>query len=232
MNLRQYHSSVEAIESMTEDIMSMIKDNYQKGMAFNIALSGGGTAKLMFEVWTSKFPQFKDFTNVNYYWVDERMVPPSDDESNYKYAKELFFEPLGIDESLIHRLHGESDLEDELERYTTLVRERVENEEFDLVILGVGEDMHTASIFPNNMRLLESLSAYAISLHPVSGQRRITMTGRTIINAKNVYIPVLKKPDVVRQLKRKGSDTPANYIIKHCEEAIVFTDSFVIDESY
>ncbi len=224
MNLRRYHSSVEAIELMTECIISLIKENIQKGLPFNMALSGGGTAKLMYEVWVKSFPEFRDFSNVNYYWVDERMVAPSDDESNYKYAKELFFDPMGIDDGLVHRIKGESDIEDELDRYTTLVRERVENEEFDLVILGVGEDMHTASIFPNSMRLLESLSTYAVSRHPISGQMRITMTGRVIVNAKNVYIPVLKKPEVVRQLERKGSDTPANYILKHCEEAIVFTD--------
>ncbi len=224
MELRHYQSSVEAIEFMTEGIMSMIKDNYQKGMAFNMALSGGGTAKLMFEIWAKKFPEFKEFTNVNYYWVDERMVPPSDYESNYKYAKELFIEPMGIQGSQVHRIRGEAEVEGEVERYISVVRGIVQNEGFDLVILGVGEDMHTASIFPNNMRLLESTASYSLSYHPISGQRRITMTGNTIINAKNVYIPVLKKPDVVRQLKRKGSDTPANYIIKHCEEAIVFTD--------
>ena len=224
MNLRKYHSSVEAIEFMTEGIISMIKDNYQRGLSFNLALSGGGTAKLMFEIWTKRFPEFKDFTNVNYYWVDERMVPPSDYESNYKYAQELFFQPLGIDESLVHRIRGETNIEEELQRYISAAREVVENEGFDLIILGVGEDMHTASIFPNNMRLLESSTSYAISYHPISGQRRITMTGSTIINAKNIYIPVLKKPEVVRQLGRNGSDTPANYIIKHCEEAIVFTD--------
>ena len=90
----------------------------------------------------------------------------------------------------IHRIRGEEDPEKEAERYAEEIKGnlnyRGENPVFDIVILGLGEDGHTASIFPDQLELFEEEKICAPSQHPITGQNRITLTGRVLNNANIV----------------------------------------------
>jgi 6-phosphogluconolactonase len=120
-------------------------------------------------------------------------------------AREILFEQVPIPIDNIHRIHGEDDADTESIRYGTLLLEKLPISNklpvFDLVMLGMGEDGHTASIFPNRPDLLAYEFPCAVSSHPKSGQKRITLTGPTILNAKTVLFmvggrskqPMLKK---------------------------------------
>jgi 6-phosphogluconolactonase len=150
--------------------------------SFNIALSGGSTPRLLFEAIAKHAAGF-DWQGVHFYWGDERCVPPDDKDSNYRMAREALFDRIRVPEANIHRIRGEDDPHAEAVRYGR------ELPRLDLVMLGLGEDGHTASVFPRNIRILDSERLCEVSEHPGSGQRRITVTGRVLaLAARLVFV--------------------------------------------
>ena len=183
----------EALRSMTEDMMAMIR---RKDFApFNLALSGGETAKHMFSLWVDEYKDKIDWNNIRFFWVDERCVPPTSPDSNYGHANHLLFKPLCIPADHIHQIKGENEPGTEAMRYSWVVKEFLplfnQMPTFDCIILGVGEDSHTASIFPTTMELLSDSRNYAVSQQPSTGQYRITMTGPLILNGAPLLVPIL-----------------------------------------
>ena len=164
--------------------------NEYKGDAFHLALSGGKTPSMLFSLLADKFADTLPWQKIHFWWGDERMVPPDDPESNFGVANELLFKKLAIDKENIHRIKGENSPKMEAGRYEmeikSLVPEKKGWPSFDLIMLGLGDDGHTASIFPDQMDFLESNQVTAIAAHPLSGQKRITLTGKVINNAKKV----------------------------------------------
>ena len=166
------------------------------------------------------------------FWVDERCVPPTDPDSNYGHANELLFKPLHIPVGHVHRTHGEVEPGTEAMRYSRVVKEYLPRHGqlpyFDCIILGIGGDAHTASIFPDTLPLLTDSRNYAVSQHPESHQFRITMTGPLILNDSPLLVPVLGtgKKEMLEELKKGYSathPTPAAYILTHAVEAFVYT---------
>src|SRR5690606_28257967 len=131
---------------------------------------------------------------VHFWWGDERCVSPDSEQSNYRMASETLFRKINIPNSNIHRIHGENNPEDEALRYTEEIESNLSSKKglpvFDLVLLGLGDDGHTASIFPGQLDLFKTNDWCAVSNHPESGQKRITMTGKVINNARNVFFIV------------------------------------------
>ena len=158
--------------------------------AFHLALSGGKTPSILFSLLADKFINAIPWHRVHFWWGDERMVTPDDRESNFGVVNELLFTRLAIDEENIHRIKGEALPEIEKERYEMEIKSLLTEEKgwpsFDLVMLGLGDDGHTASIFPDQMHLLDCDQITAIATHPLSDQKRITLTGKVINNAQKV----------------------------------------------
>lgn len=156
----------------------------------HIALSGGSTPKIVFDELAENFQSDIDWSKVHLYWGDERCVPPDDDDSNFKMTEEHLLSKIDIPELNIHRIKGENGPEYEAEQYNTFldtVLPKVnEIPAFDLVILGIGDDGHTASIFPHEIDLWYSKKYCEVAEHPESGQKRITITGQIINNAEIV----------------------------------------------
>lgn len=161
---------------------------------FDVALSGGSTPYRLFRRLARKHKESIDWHRVHFWWGDERCVDHDSAESNYKMAYESFLSELEIPDENIHRVRGETDPEGEAARYGNEISEMLNSREdwpvFDLVLLGLGEDGHTASIFPDRMDLLTSDHVCAVAVHPQSGQKRITLTGRVINNASTIYFLV------------------------------------------
>ena len=144
------------------------------------------------------------------YWGDERCVPPTDDESNYKMTKDYLLRTIEIPPANVHRILGENEPQREALRYGSLLQSHLpENNgvpSFDMVILGMGEDGHTASIFPHEIYLWDSERNCEVATHPVSGQKRITITGKIINNSREVVFLVTgeeKADKVVTILQKK-----------------------------
>jgi 6-phosphogluconolactonase len=103
----------------------------------------------------------------------------------------LLFSKIAIPEKNIHRIRGEQDPESEAEYYARLMKGALTMRQgwpcFDLVLLGMGEDGHTASIFPDQLGLLQSDHLCEVASHPVTLQKRVTLTGKVINNAKKIF---------------------------------------------
>jgi len=159
--------------------------------SFSLALSGGSTPKVVFEFIASNFKNSIDWNRVVIFWGDERCVSPENDESNYKMASDSLLNHIPIPDTNIIRIMGENDPLTEAKRYSEIVSKGIPsvngNPQFDMIMLGLGDDGHTASIFPNNIHLFDSKNLFEVSEHPDTKQKRITATGTIINNSKAVF---------------------------------------------
>jgi 6-phosphogluconolactonase len=162
------------------------------GRRFSWVLSGGSTPATVFREIASSCRATIDWSRVNIFWGDERCVAPDDRESNYKMARESLLDHVPVPTSNIFRIHGEADPAAEAARYSDLFESHVKMHQgvpqADLIMLGLGEDGHTASIFPSNVELFNSDKLFEVAEHPETAQKRITATGRIINHAKLVVI--------------------------------------------
>jgi 6-phosphogluconolactonase len=190
------------------------------GTPINVALSGGSTPKRIFDVISSQKNESAKWSRVRFFWVDERCVSPEDEQSNFKMTRIHFFEKLEIPEDQIFRIVGEADPVSEAVRYGKLISEMLPVRDgfprFDLIILGLGVDGHTASIFPGNSALFQSHHICEAVVQPQTGQQRITLTGGVINNADNIVFMVTgsDKAEIIAKIVKEGaaSEWPASLV--------------------
>ncbi len=188
----------------------------------HIALSGGSTPGLLFRLLAQEYQARIAWNKVHLYWGDERCVPPDHPESNYGTAHQLLLQHIGIPPENVHRIRGEADPEEEAERYGRELQASMPTDAegwpvFDLILLGMGADGHTASIFPGQMELLHAPKACATARHPDSGQVRITLTGPVLNRGQHVAFLVTGsgKADRIHELLGHLQEShlyPAGYI--------------------
>lgn len=163
-------------------------------LPFHVAISGGTTPIPLFEVLVEKFSEKGDWSLIHFWWSDERCVDPGSSESNYRMAMEKLLSRVPVPEENIHRIRGEADPLEEAVRYGREIMESVPLWDqwpvFNLILLGMGDDGHVASIFPGQLHLFESEKPCEVSEHPSTGQHRITLTGKVINHARHVMITV------------------------------------------
>lgn len=210
--------------AVAELILNKAKEKIKQSLPLNIALSGGNTPKLLFQILANEYVDEMPWHILRLFWVDERCVPPTHAESNFGMTYENLLKHVPIQESSIFRMIGESDPQKEAKSYADLLEKQLSLinglPRFDLVLLGMGDDGHTASIFPNNLSLLDTEPIVAVAVHPVSGQKRITLTGGIINTAENIVFLVtgFSKSPVLRQIihKEQGFE---KYPISHIQTA-------------
>jgi 6-phosphogluconolactonase len=175
-----------------------------------IAISGGSTPKTVFEMlgdrnleWRARMPWDK----LDLYWVDERAVGPDDQESNYRMTREAMLDHVPMMPEQIHRIEGELEPEAAAARYESELRssfrlEGAQAPRFDLVALGMGDDGHTASLFPHTEGLRQ-MGRLAIANHvPQKNTWRITLTWPVINHARSVFFLIggEEKAEVLREV--------------------------------
>ncbi len=200
---------------------------------FDIALSGGNSPKGLFKKMSKKYRDLIPWDRIHFWWGDERCVSPHDAESNYKMTVDYLLSKINIPKENIHRIKGERNPDEEAKRYseeiTSNLNSRNEIPVFDLIILGMGSDGHTASIFPNQMELLNTEKICEVAQHPNSGQKRITLSGRVINNANRIFFLVTGENKAIR-ISEIMNDTdaakqlPAYHISANSGRLIWFLD--------
>ncbi len=179
-------------KAIAKEIIKMVHNSNQE--IFDIALSGGNSPKGLFKKISKKYADQIPWQRIHLWWGDERCVPPNDEQSNYKMTVDYLISTINIPKSNIHRIKGENEPEAEALRYSeeleTTLNSRGEDPVFDLIILGLGDDGHTASIFPDQLELFEHEQSCAVAVHPITGQKRITITGNVLNNANRVFFMV------------------------------------------
>ncbi len=179
----------------------------ERGVA-RIAISGGNTPKPVFRLLTQgDLKQRVPWDNLHLFWVDERCVPPTDKDSNYGMTKAALLDAVPLRPENIFRMEGELQPEEAAARYESAIRNsmRLEGAElptFDLVALGMGDDGHTASLFPHTEGLHE-FGRIVIANHvPQKDTWRLTLTSPVINQARNVVFLIqgADKADVLQKV--------------------------------
>lgn len=194
-------------EALSEGFTSFLKEELQKRDMLNISLSGGSTPKALFRHWADNYKDSLEWERISFYWGDERCVPPDDDMSNFGMTKDLLFSKVdAIVKKQIHRIHGENDPEEEIVWYTGIMNRFLPRENnypvFDIMMLGLGDDGHTVSIFPNQINLWDNASDCVLAKHPDTGMLRVSLTGNVVNNSRNIAFLVTgkNKAEKVKQI--------------------------------
>jgi 6-phosphogluconolactonase len=158
---------------------------------FSVALAGGSTPKALFELLASDVYRDRvDWPNVHVYFGDERTVPPDHKDNNYGMARATLLSKVPIPESHVHRMRGEIQPEEAAKEYGQLLKEHFGDGGLDLILLGMGDDGHTASLFPGTAALAEPKHRAFANPVPKLNTTRITMTAPFINRAREVLITV------------------------------------------
>jgi 6-phosphogluconolactonase len=191
-----------------EQFISLARGAVTSSGRFTVALSGGSTPRVLYSLLAS--PTFKariDWRRIHFFWGDERCVPPDHSESNYRMVHEALLSKIEIPPENIHRLAGEkepqlaaSEYEDELRRTFQLTRAQVPR--FGLILLGLGEDGHTASLFPGSAALTETTRWVATAYVERLRAHRLSLTLPVINAAAQVSFLVsgTSKTAIVKQI--------------------------------
>lgn len=181
----------------------------QRGVA-RIAISGGSTPQVMFKILADPNQPFLatvPWDKLFLYWVDERCVPPEHPESNYGVARDLLLSKVPLPDANVFRMEGELDPEEAANRYESYLRnsmklEGAESPAFDLVTLGIGDDGHTASLFPHT-DALDAMGRLCVANRvPQKDTWRITLTWPVINQGAEVAFEMegAKKTDVLAEV--------------------------------
>ena len=165
-----------------------------RGIA-RIAISGGSTPRAAFQLLANPAEPFLSampWEKLQLYWVDERSVPPTDSDSNFRMTREAMLDSVPLKPEQVHRMEGELDPEAAAARYESELRnsfrlEGAESPTFDLVALGMGDDGHTASLFPHTEALHEMGKLVTANHVPQKETWRITLTWPVINHARQVF---------------------------------------------
>lgn len=166
-----------------------------------IAISGGSTPKAAFQTladpaqpWLKRMPWDK----LELFWVDERTVPPDHPDSNYHMTREAMLDYVPLNPEQVHRMEGELDPQVAASRYESLLRntfrlEGAETPRFDLIQLGMGDDGHTASLFPHTEAIHEMGRLVTANQVPQKDTWRITLTWPVINQGDSVFFLIAGK---------------------------------------
>lgn len=200
---------------------------------FAAALSGGSAPKGLYTLLAERpYSDQIEWERVHLFWADERCVPPEHVDSNFKLVHELLLSRVAIPDKNIHRIKGERGAERAAEDYEQYLRAFFGDEDFpalDLVILGVGEDGHTASLFPGSPQVMEH-NRLAAPVFPGNQKKgRVTLTLPVLNHAKQVLFLVsgLSKQKIIRSILQDGNpdELPAGLV-----HLVTGSSSWYLDE--
>lgn len=194
-----------------ETIHLLATETINRNGRFTVALSGGSTPKALFKLLATEYREKIDWQHVVIFWGDERCVPPDNSDSNYLMARENLLDRVPIQVGNILRFKGELPPPEAAQQYEDDLRVFFGGElpRLDLILLGMGDDGHTASLFPHTEALQET-QRWVIENYVEAKQTwRLTLTAPVINNAENVLF-LVAGADKAERLKEvlEGAYTP------------------------
>lgn len=197
---------------------------------FSVALAGGSTPKAVYELLAKPENANRvDWGKTMCFWGDERWVPPSDDQSNEGMARKALLDHVPISPSQIWPMFGVDETpEDGARRYETTLRGQFPNpdETFDLLLLGIGTDGHTASLFPGDRASLSADAWVVPTTSPAGVPQRLSLTPAALW-AASLTVFMVVGPDKALPLSRvltDGSDLPAAVVARNSRDVIWLLD--------
>jgi 6-phosphogluconolactonase len=187
-----FRNDIEMADELSNELQAALQQISGQRKHFYLALSGGNTPITFYK----RLAQVPFQTQIAWrflqlFWVDERCVPADHPQSNYGLIRYNLLAHINIPEKNIHRLHGEIDPTEEAHRYAGEIKNTLPAidpgwPKFDWILLGLGSDGHTASLFPGSPVLEEKGILCAVARQPDSGQKRITFTLPLINHARRI----------------------------------------------
>ena len=191
MQVQVYESAQKLVACLSDELQKLSELKH----SMHIALSGGSTPRLWFDfLAASPFRDSIDWQHLHFWWGDERCVEAASEESNFGEADRRLFQKVMLAAENLHPVKGEltpeqarADLVEQMEKHLPIVNGLPQ---FDWVLLGVGEDGHTASLFPGQYDP-EAQDFAVVANHPETAQPRVSVTAAVIANARRVSYLVL-----------------------------------------
>ncbi len=208
--------------NFASDAANFIVDQAHKAVAerneFRIALSGGNTPRPIFER-LATIGRDLPWESIRITFGDERCVPPDDPQSNFRMAREALFTPAAIPEESIMRMRGEIDPQIAAQEYENqldlLAAQRGEQiYRHDLILLGLGDDGHTASLFPGTAALEETTPRVIANFVPKFSSWRLTFTFPLINHARQIcfLVNATKNTELIERVLRGDPQLPASRV--------------------
>ncbi len=215
METKIYKTPEQLAAELAENLIMKINSKIVNGKHFYLSLSGGDTPKLFYSTLArSPFKEDISWEKVDIFWGDERCVPPDDEESNYRMTKFHLLDKVRIKQENIHRIIGESNPALEAKRYSEEIKKMIGMDKsslpvFDFVLLGLGQDGHTASLFPGQN--LTNVYENVCGVGNKKGQLRISITHDVICSSQSINFLVTgkEKANIVKEIIKEHKDLPA-----------------------
>lgn len=190
-DVRVCGDSADLSRRVAEAAVHTINDAVRSSGTCSIVLSGGNTPRTLYRLLGSEFAAQIPWAFVHVFWGDERYVPPEDPRSNFAMAKETLLDHVSCPAANVHRMpthFAEPDLA--ARDYERTLRSHFDGEwpDFDLALLGLGEDGHTASLFPGSLALAEKTRWVVATTAPAEPPARLTLTLPALTGAASVYV--------------------------------------------
>ena len=183
--------AVEVAHEAAERFIAAANRAADEGRRFSVALAGGSTPKALYELLaTDAYRSRIDWARVEVFFGDERTVPPDHKDSNYRMARETLLSKVPIPGDNVYRMAGERDPNLAAKEYGQVLKEKFGEGGLDLVLLGMGDDGHTASLFPDTAALDETKHRCVANFVPKLNTWRLTLTAPFINRAREVILLV------------------------------------------
>ncbi len=231
--LISFISDVELARRAATDWLARVDKTNRQGQPQFVALSGGRIARHFFSSSAELAkPRAVSLDNVHFFWADERCVPPQDPESNFALAAEFLLRPLEIHAEKVHRIHGENQPEQAAqaaarEICSIIPRKQGDLPSLDIIFLGMGEDGHVASLFPNSPPdQVASQAVYRAVVAAKPPPHRITLSHSAIRAAREVWVLASGpgKEQALRNSLQPDGQTPLARVLKMRARTRIFTD--------
>lgn len=225
MDLRILKSKEDLARAAAEHFANKSSEAVAQKRSFTVALSGGSTPRAIYELLANQFQI--PWPRIHFYWSDERHVPPDHPDSNYRMANEAMLSRVQISSDNVHRVFSENPAADAARDYEgTIVKQIGAHPRLDLILLGVGTDGHTASIFPGSEVLKETERLVAAPWVEKLNAYRITMTLPLLNNGASVVFLVsgAEKAQIVKEVLEGPEKYPAQAVKPNNGELIWMLD--------
>ena len=214
MKIHVYKDPETLARKLAAWMADLIRDTLRNQEFFTLALSGGETPKILFRELATRYTEKIPWKRIQLFWGDERVVPFSDERSNAHAAFELLIHQVDIPLNQVHLMRTDIEPVFAAQEYEKMLKPFFDHtlQSFDLVLLGLGDDGHTLSLFPGSALLENTTGWVSEAYHPVQKMYRITLLPALVNRAGHIAFMVdgEKKASVLSKVI-EGKYAPAKY---------------------
>ena len=190
--VKKFETLDDLSKAAAKEFVEIATDSINKRERFLVSLSGGSTPTKLYKILAN---EKLDWQRTHFFWGDERCVPADDDGNNYGQAKKVLFDKINVPPENIHRVISELEPREAAEKYSSTLKQFADAPldwpRFDLVLLGMGDDGHTASLFPNSPVDVDKPVIAVTANYQDRPANRVSLTQLVFNDARNIFFLVL-----------------------------------------